>query len=110
MADKTEKPKDISTEKFYLTDRIRESGYSNKNFNLLIDFERDFNGNRLSRFASTGQIVNGDFVSDKLDYLTGLTDEQVYQLAIAKVIKIKKDQYHYFHKYLKSIPRIVEDE
>jgi hypothetical protein len=117
MAKETEKIKEsvnIESEKFYLTEKIRSTGYRNyspnKGFNILIDFERDFNGNRISRYASTGKMVNGEFQSDKLDYLTGLNSEQVYQLAIAKVIKIKKDQRHYFVNHLKSIQRIVEDE
>lgn len=111
MADKLEKQiKDIQTQKFYLTDKTRETGYSNTNYDLVIDFERDYQGNRLSRFASIGHFENGEFVSDKLDYLTGLTEEQVYVLAVAKVIKIKKDQHHYFQTYLKKIPRTTEDE
>ena len=97
MAKETEKIKEsVNSEKFYLTEKIRSTGYRNyspnKGFNILIDFERDFNGNRISRYASTGKMVNGEFESDKLDYLTGLNSEQVYQLAIAKVIKVKKDQ------------------
>jgi len=102
--------KDITKEKFYLTKKIRETGYSNSNFNILIDFERDFNGNRRSRYASTGTIVNGEFKSDGVDYLEGLTSEQVYQLSIAKIIKLKKEQYPYFLNHLNSINREIEDE
>lgn len=112
--DSKEKVKDITSEKFYLSNKTRERGYTNyspnKGFNIIIDFERDYNGNRISKYASTGQIINGEFVSDKTDYITGLTPEQVYQLAIAGVIKIKKEQRPYFVNYLKSIQRITEDE
>ena len=111
---KETKTKDITSEKFYLSNKTRERGYTNyspnKGFNIIIDFERDYNGNRISKYASTGQIINGEFVSDKTDYITGLTPEQVYQLAIAGVIKIKKEQRPYFVNYLKSIQRVTEDE
>lgn len=109
-----EKIKDITSEKFYLTDKIRDTGYwvngAHKGLDIRIDFERNYKGERISQFASTGKLVNGEFVSDKVDYLTGLNEEQVYQLAIAKVIKIKKDQRHYFLSYLKSIKRVQEEE
>ena len=100
----------IQDEKFTLTDRVREEGYHNKNYNLEIDFEKNYKGERLTRFASVGKMVNGEFVSDKADYLTGLSEEQVYNLAVAKVIKLKKAQWHYFLDYLKKIVRAKEED
>ena len=100
----------VEIEKFYLTDKVRLEGYKNRKFNLIIDFERDFRGNATTKYASTGKIENGEFISDRKDYLTGLTSEMVYVLGIAKVIKIKKSQRDYFRNYLNSIQRISEED
>lgn len=101
---------EVENEKFYLTDKIKTETYANPKLNLRIDFERDFSGNRLSKFSSPGKIQGDEFRSDKTDFLTGLTLEAVYLLGMAKVIKIKKSQRHYFTKFLNSINRKPEDE
>lgn len=107
MAKETEK---IEQEKFYLTDRVRNEGYTNNNYKLLIDFEKDFEGKRRTRYASPGEMVNEEFKASGNDYLTGLTPEQIYNLAIAKVIKLKPEQRHHFYDYLKTIKRVKEEE
>lgn len=107
---KDEIKKDVTQEKFYLTENVKLEGYTNKNYGIKIDWDRDYEGRRLSRFASPGKFENGEFISSREDFLTGLTIDKVYDLAIARVIKIKKDQRHYFLDYLKTIKRTEDDD
>lgn len=105
---------DIKEERFLLSEKTRERGYTHKNpvkgIDIRIDFERDKRGNETSMYASTGTIQNGTFISDNLEYITGLTGELVYILATAGVIKLKKKQYHFYTDYLKTIERIEVDD
>ena len=110
MAKEQEKINEVENEKFYLTDKIKTETYSNPKLGIRIDFERDFSGNRLSKYSSPGKLQGDEFKSDHTDYLTGLTLEAVYILGMAKVIKIKKSQRHYFVKFLNAIQRKPEDD
>src|SRR5574343_499120 len=106
---------DIQSEKFILTDKTRSNGYTcnspHKGLDIRIDFQRDYDGKRISRYASTGKIVNGEFKSDEVDFITGLNHYQMYVLAIAGVIKLKKAQKKYFHEYLKEQKsKLVDDD
>jgi hypothetical protein len=104
--------KEETTEKYYLTDKIRNEGFycKLKDKEIIIDFERDFNKQRRSQFASVGYKENGVFVSENQNYLTGLSSEMVYILAIAKVIKLSKDQRKVFTDYLKTIKRKTNED
>ena len=106
--------KSIENELFFLSQKTREKGYIHINrlegIEVRIDFERDKRGNEVSQYASTGKIVNGSFKSDNLDYLTGLNERLVYILATAGVIKLKKNQYHYYLNYLKKMDRVRADD
>ena len=103
---------EVEKEHFILTDKTRDNGYvcTSKDLTILIDFEKDYKWNRIDRYASTGTYVNGKFKSDNVDYLTGLNLYQVYLLATAGVIKVKKSQRHHYANYLKSIKRVEEDD
>lgn len=109
---KSEEIKEIKSqdEKFSLSDKVRVEGYRNTKLGILIDFEKDFDGKRKSRYASSGEIVSGEFKASGLDYLTGLTPEQVYILGTAGVIKIKKSQRPIYVSYLNSIKRTNIDD
>lgn len=102
MAD-TKKETEVKTEtkkenKYFLTDSARNCAYFGiiDGRKFVIDYERNWKDEPLSRFASVGHFENEndstrkEFKSDNKDYFEGLTPIQIRSLANAGVIKTKK--------------------
>lgn len=99
----------IKDEKFFLTEHIKNEGYTNRDYGINIGFALNYKKERTSRYASPGVMQGDEFVPSGDYFLTGLTAAQVWDLARAKVIRLKKTQFHFVHEYLKSIKPIESE-
>lgn len=94
---KTETQK-TEVKQYKLTDSARNSAYYARidGREFIIDYERNWKGEPLSRFASVGHYINPEdptrkeFKSDNKDYFENLTPIQIRTLANAGVIVTKK--------------------
>jgi hypothetical protein len=105
-----EKNEDMKpSEKFELTDEIKTTGYSNKIEGRLIVItptKKEYGINPLNGqnevHTTQESFVYIDSKPTGKDYFEDLTDEQMHQLLIAKVIKLSKGQKGLYRKYLEK--------
>jgi hypothetical protein len=107
MAENTEtenKPKEDKKEKYQLSNAVLTNGYNSKidGRDFIIDFETNFKGERITRFASCGHYERTagvvEFKGNGKHYLEDLTDEQIRQLAIAGAIVLTPEQQKKYKK------------
>lgn len=113
-----EKKEKQQPEKFKLTGRIMtQGGYIQEidGRKFIIDYDYDFNGNRVSRFATvceeTADPVTGTpifrQIKPEVTHLEGLTDKQVKSLTFAKIIELTKaQQKHYKDKFWQPMKEV----
>ena len=83
---------------------------------FVIDYAKDFNGKRISEDATVCHMIETPKgkrwqpLNPPSYELTDLTDRQIWELAHAQVIKIKKSQQPYFKTLsAKLFPKVEED-
>ncbi len=118
MAKEENKAVEKVREAYSLTPAAITHGYHSKvdGREFVIDYAKDFNGNRISEDATvcflqeTPKGKRWIPLNPSVYELTDLTDKQVWELAHAKVIKIKKSQREHFKTlFNKLFPKIAED-
>lgn len=113
-----EKQKSKGSDAYSITPNAMRHGYNSKvdGRHFVIDYQRDFRGHQISPDASVCMLLE---TPSGVKYapqnppcyeLRGLTDRQIYELAHAQVIQIKKSQREEFKAIKERLFPKIEEE